>query len=142
MLPQVASSATILAFHAPPAAVQAPVTQKGKIAGKINVRHIVQPLNPYVLAASRRSFGMAMAPAMTLNRIYHWVPIAISKMLPQLIPMWAATKKPTTKGKVILTGNEAAIWANGWAKRAISGLEPIQTPIGVQIKVAITVIKA
>src|SRR5215831_11922051 len=106
--PQVASSATMLAFQAPPAAVHAPVTQKGKIAGRIKVRQRAHPPNPYVWAASLRSFGIAMAPAMTLNKMYHCVPIAIRMMLPQLIPKWEATKKLTINGKVMLTGKEAA----------------------------------
>ena len=44
--PQVANSATMLAFQAPPVAVQAPVTQKGKIAGRISVRQSGQPRRP------------------------------------------------------------------------------------------------
>ena len=32
--------------------------------------------------ASLRSDGTALAPAITLNRTYHWVPSAISRMLP------------------------------------------------------------
>jgi hypothetical protein len=31
-----------------------------------------------LLAASFRSVGKALAPAMTLNRMYHWVPRIIS----------------------------------------------------------------
>ncbi|OIQ67889.1 hypothetical protein GALL_505280 [mine drainage metagenome] len=53
--------------------------------------------------------------------MYHWVPMAISKMLPQFMEVWVATKKPTTIGKVMLTGKEAPIWASGWAKRATLG---------------------
>src|ERR1700739_4743712 len=113
VVPQVARSATMLAFHAPPAAVHAPVTQNGKIAGKINVRQRGHPRRPYVVAASFRSLGMAIAPAMTLNRMYHWVPIAISRILPQLMLMCAKTKNQTTNGNVMFTGKDAAICANG-----------------------------
>ncbi len=72
--------------------------------------------------------------------MYHCVPIAISRMLPQLMEMFAATNQPTTSGNVMLTGNDAPICASGWAKRATRGWKPIQTPTGVQTIVASTVI--
>ena len=59
------SSETTDAFHAPPVAVSIPVTRYGKIAGKINVFHFRHPVTPYVTAASFRSDGMAIAPAIT-----------------------------------------------------------------------------
>ena len=42
------------------------------------MRHHSQPPMRKLLAASRRSPGNAAAPAMTLNRMYHWVPRTIS----------------------------------------------------------------
>ena len=51
----------------------------GKIAGQDDARHHSQPLHAgRSSAASRRSVGKALAPAMTLNRMYHWVPSTIS----------------------------------------------------------------
>ena len=85
---------------------------------------------------------MAMAPAITLKRMYHCVPMAISRMLPQFRVMWAATKKPTITGKVMFTGNEAPICASGCMKRATEGLKPIHTPTGVHTSVANTVMMA
>ena len=128
----------MLAFHAPPVAVRAPVTQNGKMAGMISVFQSCQRRRPNKAAASRRSVGIAIAPAMTLNRMYHCVPSAISSTLPRLIGMWVAIKKATINGNVMFTGNDAAICASGWAMRATRGRSPIQTPMGVQISVAMT----
>ena len=61
-------------------------------------------------------------------------------MLPKLIGMRVAMKNATMNGNVMLTGNDAAIWASGCATRATRGRSPIQTPIGVQINVASTLI--
>ena len=81
---------------------------------------------------------MAIAPAMTLNRMYHCVPSAIRNTLPRLIGMRVAMKNATMNGNVMFTGNDAAICASGCAMRATRGRRPIQTPIGVQIRVAMT----
>src|SRR5579862_7070436 len=132
----------MLAFQAPPAAVTAPVTQKGKIAGMMRVFHKRQPRRPNIRAASFKSVGIAIEPAMTLKRMYHCVPSAMRKMLPQLIEIRVAMKKATIHGKVMLTGKEAAICASGWAMRATLGVEPIQKPMGVQNSVAATVTAA
>ena len=48
--PHVATSATMLAFQAPPLAVTAPVTQNGKIAGMMNLRHHCVPRRPKIRA--------------------------------------------------------------------------------------------
>ncbi|MNY41315.1 hypothetical protein D3C86_1761210 [compost metagenome] len=76
------TSATMLAFQAPPAAVTAPVTQNGKIPGMMRRHQRKAPLRLKTAAASRRSDGMAMAPAITLKRMYHWDPRAMSRMPP------------------------------------------------------------
>ena len=47
-------------------------------------------------------------------------------------------KNATMNGNVMFTGNDAAICASGCAMRATRGRNPIHTPIGVQISVAIT----
>jgi len=69
--PQLIISAMMLAFHAPPAAVIAPVTKYGAIPGKIMRRHQRNPFTLKLAAASFNSFGRALVPAITLNRIYH-----------------------------------------------------------------------
>ena len=66
------------AFHAPPEAVIAPVMKYGKMPGIITLRHHNQPRTRKFATASFISPGNAAAPAMTLNRIYHCVPISIS----------------------------------------------------------------
>src|SRR6185312_16002953 len=99
-------------------------------------RQYFQPFRPNTAAHSFRSEGTELAPAMTLNKIYHCVPSARRKILPQLIEMEYPIKNPTIKGNAMLTGNDAAICASGWANLATDGRKPIHTPIGVQITVA------
>jgi hypothetical protein len=41
-------------------------------------RHQRQGRTLKLVAASRKSLGNALAPAMTLNRMYHWVPRIMS----------------------------------------------------------------
>src|SRR5450755_2260782 len=72
----------MLAFHAPPEAVIMPVTKNGKIPGRMSLRQRSQPRMPKTLAASFRSVGMAMAPAITLKRMYHCVPSKSKTMEP------------------------------------------------------------
>ena len=88
--------------------------------------------SPQAPAAGRTSGGflqvgrIAMALAITLNRIYHWVPSAI-KTLPKLIGMWVAMKNDDER-KVMFTRTT----------RDLRGVEPRvhawpnQTPIGVR----------
>jgi hypothetical protein len=76
--PHRTTSDTILAFHEPPAAVTAPVTYAGKIAGRITRRHHNDRLTPRFCAARCSSTGNAVVPTMTLNKIYHCVPRIIS----------------------------------------------------------------
>src|SRR5271165_6687753 len=67
----------MLAFHAPPDAVTIPVTKYGKIPGKIKCRQRSMELKRKTFAASFKSVGIAIAPAITLNRMYHCVPSSI-----------------------------------------------------------------
>src|SRR6266511_1968739 len=60
-------SATMLAFQAPPLAVTAPVIRYGKRAGRIRIRQRFHGLSCSSPAVYRKSWGMALAPAMTLN---------------------------------------------------------------------------
>src|SRR5437867_13278309 len=47
--------------------------------GRMSRRHRSQRPNRETSAASFRSLGIAIAPAMTLNRMYHCVPSSISR---------------------------------------------------------------
>src|SRR5450830_982373 len=76
--PHETNSETILAFHAPPEAVIAPVTYYAKMPGSMTLRHHSQPRMRKLAATSLKSFGNALAPAITLNRMYHCVPSTIS----------------------------------------------------------------
>ncbi len=58
---------------------------------------------------------MAEAPAMTLKRMYHCAPSAISRMLPQSSGMPRATKTAMAKGKRKFAGKLARTWTTGWA---------------------------
>src|ERR1700730_14762232 len=64
----------MLAFQAPPEAVTKPVIRYGKIAGRSNFRQRSSRPKWNISQTSLRSVGMAVAPAMTLNRMYHCVP--------------------------------------------------------------------
>ena len=64
-------SATILAFHAPPAAVTQPVTRAGKTLGKYSFFQS-SDLGTFMRSdAYFSSTGIRIAPASTLNRMYH-----------------------------------------------------------------------
>ena len=64
--------------------------------------------NLRLAAASRRSVGIALAPAITLNRMYHCVPSAISKTPPQLRLIPAASKTAVNNGNKKFAGNDAS----------------------------------
>src|ERR1700760_1451303 len=116
------------AFQAPPAAVMPPVTQDAKTAGMIRVLHRCQRPRRKLAAASRRSLGIAEAPAMTLNRMYHWAPRLISRIPPKfrLIPVLIRAR--VANGNRKLAGKLASTWTTGWAYRVTLGFIPIQTP--------------
>src|SRR6202158_2870938 len=79
-------SATMLAFQAPPEAVSIPVTRYGKIAGRIRRRQRSHRLKRKTLEASFKSVGIAIAPAITLNRMYHCVPSSIRAIAARPMP--------------------------------------------------------
>ncbi len=90
-------------------------------------------------AASLRSLGRALAPATTLNRMYHCVPRMISGDSQILGSSRAATIPITTKGKITMAGKAARNWATGWMRWDHTGRRPIQTPIGTQIRLAMAI---
>ena len=86
--------------------------------------------------ACRRSVGIALAPAITLNRMYHCEPSAISRMPPRFSGIPEATKNAIANGNRKFAGKLASSCTTGWASRLIRGFIPIQTPIGTQTTVA------
>ena len=77
--PSSPTSATMVAFHEPPRRGDRAGHVVGKDRGQRDSRHHSQPLTPKIAAgviAARA--GIAEAPAITLNRMYHWVPSIIS----------------------------------------------------------------
>src|SRR5579863_10507306 len=82
--------------------------------------------------ASLRSDGTALAPAITLNRMYHWVPSAMSSTLPKfrLSPMSRNTTM--ANGKMKFAGKLASTCTTGCMYWATRGLKPIHTPTGTQ----------
>ena len=104
--------------------------------GRITLRHHCQPPTWKLSAASRRSPGKALAPAMTLNRMYHWVPRIISGVSQMSAFRWKRTMTSTKSGNSRLAGKAARNCASGCTRRAQFGRRPIQTPIGTQIRLA------
>ena len=102
----------------------------------MNFFHRSQPLTCRLVIASRRSDGIAEAPAMTLNRMYHCAPSAISRTAPTSSERCQATNTTVANGNRKLAGKPARIWTTGWANRVTFGLIPIQTPTGTQMTVA------
>ena len=92
-----------------------------------------------MLATSFKSFGRALAPAMTLNRMYHWVPRIISGESQMFGSPCRATMATTTTGKSTLAGKAARNWAIGCTRSVQTGRRPIQTPIGTQIRLAMAI---
>ena len=56
-----------------------------------------------------------MAPAITLNRMYHCVPSSIRRMEPTPNPPPRRTSPSSTTGNSAVAGTEAAICVSGWA---------------------------
>src|ERR1017187_6014974 len=124
-------SAKMLAFHAPPEAVTIPVIRKGKMPGRINFLQRSTFENRKSVATSFRSVGIAIAPAMTLNRMYHCVPSSIRAIDPTPSPPPSRINKSSTTGNSAVAGTEAAICASGCATLASRGWDPIATPTGI-----------
>ncbi len=72
-----------------------------------------------------------MAPAITLNRMYHCVPSSIRTMEPMPNPPPSRTRPSSTTGNSAVAGTEAAICASGCATLANRGLKPMATPTGM-----------
>ncbi len=102
------------------------------MAGRIIRFQRSQPLTPKLPATSLRSVGMAEAPAITLNRMYHWVPRIISGLVQIFTLRWNFRMPTTATGHTRLTGKAARNWATGCTIWATRGRSPIQTPIGTQ----------
>src|SRR5579863_10380822 len=121
----------MLAFHAPPVAVIMPVTRYGKIPGRIRVRHRRHPVTWYTTAASRRSDGIDMAPAITLNSTYHCVPRSISRTEAMLRPPGMDSRTTNRIGNTLFAGTDAATCTSGCARYDHFGLKPMATPAGI-----------
>src|ERR1700722_11943892 len=98
----------MLAFHAPPDAVTKPVTKYGKIAGKNSSFHRAHSEKWNTLQTSFKSAGIAVAPAITLNRMYHWVPNSSSTMDPIPSPPPARININNMIGNKAVAGTDAA----------------------------------
>src|SRR5262249_59873638 len=80
--------------------------------------------------------GKAEAPAITLNRIYHWVPSTIRGLSQMLGSRRHDTMTTTAIGNSTLAGNAARNCATGCTRLAAHGLSPIHTPIGTHTRLA------
>ena len=67
---------------------------------------------------------MAEAPAMTLNRMYHWVPRIISGDSQMSGLRSKITIIDTTSGNRMLAGKAARNWATGCTMRVRRGRSP------------------
>ena len=74
--------------------------------------------------------GIAIAPAITLNRMYHCVPSNM-RIQNQCHAAACTLIVKSQTGNNAVAGTDAAICANGWATRANRGLKPICTPTGM-----------
>src|SRR6266542_2286882 len=99
--------------HAPPIAVIQPVRRLGKMAGRMSFRQRWLHENRANRDTSHSSRGIALLPAMTLNRIYHCVPSnsSTTELIPRPTPNISIP--PTTTGKIMGAGKLAAIWISG-----------------------------
>ena len=64
-----------------------------------------------------------MAPAMTLKRMYHWVPSIISTMDPMPSPPPRRIRPSIRTGKSAVAGIEARTWVMGWTNPGQPGIE-------------------
>src|SRR5579871_1569103 len=83
-----------------------------------------------MLQTSFRSVGIALAPAITLNKMYHCVPSISSTMEPTPNPPPTRISATRIIGNNAVAGTEAAICASGWASAASRGRSPMYTPTG------------
>ena len=64
-----------------------------------------------------------MAPAMTLKRMYHWVPSSMRAMEPMPSPPPILTRPMSRMGKKAVAGTEARTCAMGWTIAGQPGVE-------------------
>ena len=76
-------------------------------------RHHNQPRTRKLAPTARSSAGIADAPAMTLNKMYHCVPRIISGLSQIFGSSCQATMPETTIGNSTLAGKAARNWAIG-----------------------------
>src|SRR6202161_4344103 len=126
----------MLAVQEPPQAVMAPVTWYGSTAGIAIRFHHSQPRTRKFAAAARSSAGIAMAPATTLNKMYHCVPRIISGLSQIFGLSFSTTITDTATGNSTLAGKAAKNCAMGCTTLANRGRVPTQIPIGTQTRVA------
>src|SRR5205823_5316389 len=73
---------------------------------------------------------MAMAPAITLKRMYHWVPSSMSKTAARDSPPGRPTSARSNTGKSAVAGMEAITCTTGCKRRDQRGERPMATPTG------------
>src|SRR5271165_7191735 len=73
---------------------------------------------------------MAIAPASTLKRMYHCVPISISRTEPNSSPLGTFSRKISRTGKSAVAGMEATTCTTGCRRRDQRGERPMATPTG------------
>src|SRR6516165_8962955 len=84
-------------------------------------------------ATSLKSPGNALAPAMTLKRMYHCVPRIISGLSQISGARSNRTIRKTATGNSRLAGKAARNWAVGWTLSVNFGRSPTATPTGTQM---------
>ena len=105
--------------------------------GRITRRHHSQPPTWKFFDASCRSPGKALAPAMTLNRMYHCVPRIISGVSQMSGLPCEIDRVSTNHGRRTgWPGTPPGTAPSGCARRAQAGRSPSQTPTGTQTSVA------
>ena len=107
--------------------------------GSMTSRHQRQGRTRKLAAASLKSLGNALAPAMTLKRMYHCVPRIISGLSQIFGESSNRTIRKTATGNRRLAGKAARNWAIGWMIAVSLGRSPTKTPIGTQITDASTI---
>src|ERR1700722_4648036 len=73
---------------------------------------------------------MAIAPAMTLKRTYHWVPMSMRMTQPALKGMWNQSRARAMGRKTMLAGKLARTWTTGWRRWDHLGERPMRMPAG------------
>src|SRR5216683_229045 len=71
-----------------------------------------------------------MAPAMTLKRMYHWVPSSIRRIAASESPPGSPTRASNRMGKSAVAGMEATTCTTGCRRRDHFGERPMATPAG------------